>query len=78
MEHGCQIDLNDEVFYNRSYKKNFKFALIFYLIRENIMPKSDFLYKQLNFDRMDFMEFNFYEYLNEMKSDLILRLKTFF
>ena len=68
MEHGCQIDLNDEIFFNRKYKKKFKFALIFYLIREKTMHKSDFLYKQLNFDRMDFMEFNFYEYLTEKQT----------
>ena len=68
VDHGCQVDLNDEIFYNRNYKKNFKFALMFYLIREKIMHKNDFLYKQINFDRMDFMEFNLYEYLNEKQT----------
>lgn len=59
IKNGCSLN-HRAVFYSQSCLKNFKFALSLYFIKENSN-----VYDLLEFDRMEFMSFQFYEQFSE-------------
>jgi len=59
------VDLNDEIFYNKEHKKNFKFALFLYFLKEGTKIGDEFVYELLQFGDKEFMAFNFYGYFKE-------------
>jgi hypothetical protein len=67
LENGCEIDLNDDIFYNKEHKKNLKFALFFYLFKGKIKYKDGYLYEKLGFGESDCLcaELKLYEHFSE-------------
>ena len=67
LKRGCEIVLNDDIFYNKEHKKNFEFALFLYLFKEKIKYKDEHLYEIIVFDDSDCLctDFKLYEYFNE-------------
>lgn len=61
IELGFEINEND-IFYDSSYKKNFKFSLYLYFLKEKNLHAGEFIYQKLKFNSTQFMtSFNLYE-----------------
>ena len=67
IQNGCEIDLNDDVFYNSEHKKDFKFAMFLYFFREKTKINDKYAYEMLKFHPIELMPFRLYDHFNEEK-----------
>ena len=67
IKNGCALKENDAFFYDPKYKKNFKFSILLYALKNKAKFKNfDSFFENLNFDDFDFMlDESIYERLGE-------------